>query len=126
MQWRAWAMIVATVLIGRAGQACDDKDDRLSPEAIEARRRAQQLEERAKLATSKPAPTTQELLKGSKTTLRLGTLPLTLDVPAGWALKPLAESSDVITVSGPASSGEISITLNSVPGAIPANGIDVL
>jgi hypothetical protein len=123
MKWRAWTIAVIVLIGGVGGLACDDKDDALSPEAIEARRRAQQLEERNKLATSKPAPTTQQLLNGPKTTLRLGTLPLTLDVPAGWAL---TSSGDAISVSGPASSGEISINLSSVPTPIPANGIDVV
>ena len=102
MRWCAWLM--TCLWLAGVGLACDN-GDAVPPEVLKARQDAQQ-----RLAASKPVPTTQELLNGKKKTLVLGAFPFTLEVPATWSLQSTGDPA-VITVSGPASSGEVSIQL---------------
>jgi hypothetical protein len=122
MRWRAWAIAGLVLAAGLVGPACDQKDD-VSVESLEARRRAQELEQRRHASSGPAAPTTQQLLTGPKTPLRLGEIPLVMDVPKNWGLQSIAEGS-VITVSGPASSGEINIRLGGRGETINAARID--
>lgn len=115
MRCCAWAM--AAWLAGAMLGGCDTNDD-VPPEVIQARQAAQR-----EASATKPAPTTQELLIGPKQTLRLGGFPLSLEVPTNWALRSMADGQ-LITVAGPASSGDISIQLNSLGQSVPAARLD--
>jgi hypothetical protein len=95
---RRLTWIIVTMLAG-AGLACDDKNE-VPPEVLKS----------TPMPVTHPAPTTQEMLTGAKKTFRLGTFPLTLDVPQSWNLRSMADG-EVITVGGPASSGDIDIQL---------------
>src|SRR5689334_10431336 len=96
------------------GLACDDKNE-LPPEVIRAQQQQQQ-----KQAATRAGPTTQQLLTGPKKHLRLAGLPFSLDVPTSWELRSLADGA-LITVTGPATSGEINIQLVAQTGrALPA------
>src|SRR4051812_14044287 len=104
MRWRAWAL---AVVISGAGLACDDKPD-IPPQAVEAH-----PAQANPLPASKPAPTTQELLTGAKTTFRLGDMPLMLDVPKDWGLKSSGEGASItIRLEGSISSGTVAIQLS--------------
>lgn len=59
-------------------------------------------------------PTTQELLEGPRQSISLGELPLTVQAPAGWAVKPLQGTSHIL-LQGPTPSGEAAIQLNDRP-----------
>jgi hypothetical protein len=101
-------LAVAAALLATAGLACDDKSDNVPPEAVAANPKPQDA-----LPPTKPAPTTQELAASPRTKLRLGDLPLTLDVPKDWGLKSSGEGAFVtINLEGMASSGPISIQLS--------------
>jgi hypothetical protein len=98
MRWYGW--VLAGILAAGTGLACDDKND-VPPEVLKAQ----------SPTPAKPAgPTTRALLTSPRQTLRLSTLPLSLEVPKSWGLKSLAQG-EVITVSGPATSGDIDIQL---------------
>lgn len=113
--------ILATVCLAVAPVGCDDKSNDVSPEVIQQREEQRQKRLAAVGAASKPAPTTQELLSGKKKTIVLAGFPLTLDVPQNWEMKSLGEGA-LITVDGPASSGEISIQLMQ-QGQMAGNGV---
>jgi hypothetical protein len=89
---------------GLLGGGCDDPND-VPPDVLKAR---QQIAEQ--MAKVKPAPTTQELLTGPKHRVALGAFPLSLDVPADWKMQSIGDGA-LITLTGPASSGEINIQL---------------
>ena len=100
-------MVVAGAVVAGALAACDDKDDGVSPEVLAAQEKAQrQLQE---LARTPPLPTTQELLSSARKRLRLADYPLSLEVPQNWQLKTFGEGRPAL--GGPASSGDIDITL---------------
>jgi hypothetical protein len=106
--WKTVATIASCATLAAAGLACDDKND-VPPEAVAANERAQP----ANLPASKPTPTTRQLLEGSKTKLRLGDMPLTLEVPGDWGLKSSGEGQFVtINLEGMASSGPVTIQLS--------------
>lgn len=111
---RCFGWTIVAVLAG-TGLACDDDKNDLPPSVLNAQRTPQR-------ETTKPAPTTQDLLTGAKKTLRLGDYPLTLEAPANWALQSTEGGS--VTVGGPASSGEITILLNSQRQTIPASRLN--
>lgn len=115
MRHSTWAGVTAGVLAFTlmAGLACDDKNE-LPPEVVRAQ---QQQEKQRQAAATKPGPTTQELLTGPKKHLRLAGMPLALDVPTSWNLQSLGDGA-LITVGGPATSGEINIQL-AAPTAQP-------
>ena len=71
-----------------------------------------------------PRPTTQELLEGPRKPLALGDLPLTVQAPTGWAVKPLQGTSQIL-LQGPTPSGEAFIQLNVRP-TTPAPKLDVI
>src|SRR4051812_29598648 len=106
MRHKAWTIMAAGGLTGMVGLrlACDDKNQ-LPPEIIRAQQQQQQ-----KQSATKTGPTTRDLLNGPKKHLRLAGMPFALDVPSSWDLRSLAEGA-LITVSGPATSGEINIQL---------------
>ncbi|MDB5323510.1 MAG: hypothetical protein JWN40_5141 [Phycisphaerales bacterium] len=107
MRWFSWAM--AGMLAG-TGLACDDKND-VPPEMLGPR----------PAAVAPSGPTTRELLNGPKKSLRLGAFPLTLDVPKTWNLRSMA-GGEVITVEGPAVSGDIVIQLVQQPQLVGVAG----
>ena len=59
------------------------------------------------------APTTQQLLDGPRKAVNLGNLPLTMDVPAGWAVNDHGEPGQITLqmLEGPILGGEAHITL---------------
>jgi len=103
-----WAM--AGVLLG-AALGCDDSKD-LPPEVARAQQEQQERARRqAALPASKPTPTTQQLMAEKRRPLRLGTLPVVIDAPESWKVGSLGGSGQIITLSGPATSGDIEIQL---------------
>ena len=106
MRWYVWAM--AGLLAG-AGVGCDDNE--VPPEILRAREQQQREEQQrqAGLTATRPAPTTRELLASEKRPLRLGTFPLTVMAPRTWTVGSLGGAGQIVTLSGPASSGEITI-----------------
>lgn len=65
-------------------------------------------------AAQPDGPTTQELLAGPRQAVRLGDMPLTVQAPLGWAVKPL-EGTDHVLLQGPTPAGEAVIQLNDRP-----------
>jgi hypothetical protein len=59
-------------------------------------------------------PTTQELLEGPRKSISLGELPLTVQAPAGWAVKPMFGTSHIL-LQGPTPTGDAAIQLNERP-----------
>src|SRR5687767_12688238 len=115
----AWAL--AGVLGMSAGLACEDKDA-LPPEVIAARQEQDRL---ASLPKKPQYPTTQELLTGPKTRVRLATFPLSVEVPAkGWALASSPVDGGPITLTGQGSSGEITLQLVHQSGTVAAARLD--
>jgi hypothetical protein len=98
-------------LLALGGAGCDK--DEVPPEILRAREQQQreQQQRQAALSTSRPMPTTRELLSSEKRPLRLGSLPLTIMAPRSWTIGSLGGAGQIITLSGPASSGEITIQL---------------
>lgn len=60
-------------------------------------------------AKEPPRPTTQELVSGPYTRIRLDTLPLTLSVPIGWKIEPL---SNLVLLEGFTPAGQVRIQLS--------------
>jgi hypothetical protein len=114
MRFCAWTLTGA-LLLG-AAWGCDDKGNGSLPPEVKAREDAA-----SKLPPRENLPTTQELLTGEKKTLKLGEFPLSLQVPRTWQLKSWGDVSTVIMVTGPASSGEISIQLVQLGQPFPAD-----
>jgi hypothetical protein len=96
MRRSVWAV---AILLAAVGLGCDDKND-VPPELLTAQ----------PAPATKAGPTTQELLAAPRKTFKLGTFPLTLQVPENWNLHSLG-NGEVITVGGPATSGDIDIQL---------------
>jgi hypothetical protein len=83
-------------------------------------RAQQQQQQQQRQAAKKAGPTTQDLLNGPKKHLRLAGMPFSMDVPSSWDLQSLADGA-LITLTGPATSGEINIQLVAQSGqALPA------
>ncbi len=61
-----------------------------------------------------PRPTTQELVQGPRTSIPLGSIPLTVRAPAGWAVKNM-EGTSLTLLEGPTPAGEASIQFNDRP-----------
>jgi hypothetical protein len=55
-------------------------------------------------------PTTQELLEGPRRQIQLASMPLTVRVPAGWAVKNL-DGTSMTFLEGPTPNGDVSIQL---------------
>ncbi len=53
-------------------------------------------------------PTTQSLLEGPRTRTTLSPMPISLDLPPGWALETVA---DTPVLNGPAPSGDLTVSL---------------
>jgi hypothetical protein len=107
MRWRAWTMagMLAAAGLGLLGGGCDDPND-VPPDVLKARQQAAEQQ----VPKVKPPPTTRELLTGPKTRTPLGAFPVSLEVPKDWKLQSIGEGT-LITMTGPASSGEINIQL---------------
>jgi hypothetical protein len=100
------------VLLGVSGLACDDKNE-VPPEVLAAQ----------PAPATKPGPTTRELLDAPTKAFKLGSFPLTLEVPQTWNLHSMG-NGEVITVGGPATSGDIDIQLIQQGEMANANGPD--
>ena len=107
MRRSVWAM---AVLLGAVGLGCDDKSD-VPPEVLSAQ----------PAPTTKQGPTTRELLDAPRKSFKLGSFPLTLQVPENWNLHSMG-NGEVITVGGPATSGDIDIQLVQQGETVNANG----
>jgi hypothetical protein len=114
----AWAL--AGVLALSAGLGCEDKDT-LPPEVVAAR---QEQERQARLPKKPQYPTTQELLTGPKTRLRLATFPLSVEVPKGWSLASSTVEGGPITLTGQGSSGDITLQLVHQSGTVAAGRLE--
>jgi hypothetical protein len=69
-------------------------------------------------AEAEPArPTAEELLQGPREPLRLGALPLTLEVPQSWEIWTLR--AGLVFLQGPTPSGDVQIQLSSRPILTP-------
>jgi hypothetical protein len=107
---RCYVWVMAGVLAAGAGLGCDDSNE-LPPEVVRAREQQERERRQAALPASRPAPTTQQLMAEERRPLKLGTFPLVVDAPKSWTVGSLGGSGQIITLSGPATSGEIVIQL---------------
>jgi len=107
MQRSVWAL---AILLAVSGLACDDKND-VPPEVLTAK----------PPPATQAGPTTRELLAAPTKVFKLGSFPLTLDVPHNWNLHSMG-NGEVITVGGPATSGDIDIQLVQQGQTVNANG----
>jgi hypothetical protein len=98
-------------VLAMAGLACDDKNE-VPPEVLTSTPPA---------TTTQAGPTTRELLDAPRKPFKLGSFPLTLEVPQNWNLHSLG-NGEVITVGGPATSGDIDIQLVQQGQTVSANG----
>jgi hypothetical protein len=101
---------MAGVLVAGAAAGCDDKSE-VPPEVLRAKEQQDRERRQAALPATRPTPTTQQLLAEPRRELRLGTFPLVVDAPKSWTVGSLGGSGQIITLSGPATSGEIVIQL---------------
>jgi hypothetical protein len=99
---------MAGVLAAGAGMGCDDKSE-VPPEVIRAKEQQEREQRQAALPATKPTPTTQQLMAEERRPLKLGSFPLMVDAPKSWTIGSLGGSGDIITLKGPATSGEIVI-----------------
>jgi len=100
---------MAGVLLA-SGPGCDDSKD-LPPEVVRAREQQERERRQAALPASKPVPTTQQLMTEERRPLRLGAFPVVVDAPKSWKVGSLFGSGQIITLGGPATSGDIEIQL---------------
>lgn len=104
----------AALLAGMYGLGCDDEP--APPLDI--------MQTESPLQEAAPAPTTQELLEGVRQTVSLGELPLSVQAPPSWAVKPMRGTTHILLM-GPTPSGEASIQLNNRP-LTTADKLDII
>src|SRR5260221_11003288 len=111
-RWNAWMLAGLLALLG---PGCDDRSD--VPPAVKAQSNP--------LPATKPLPTTQELLTGAKKRLRLPEFPLSIEVPASWALQSIA-NGEIFTVSGQGTAGNFDIQLVQLGQPVSAAGPEAM
>ena len=115
-----WAM--AGMLLS-SGPGCDDSKD-LPPEVVRAREQQERERRQAALPSSKPVPTTQQLMTEERRPLRLGAFPVVIDAPKSWKVGSLGGSGQSITLAGAATSGNIEIQLVEQGQVVPNIAIE--
>lgn len=102
--------LLVTSLVSLAVTGCDEQVEPLQPTPNDTAANA--------VAPMPPTPTTQELVEGPRTQLRLTPLPLNATVPAGWTVvkhRGTGSMADVSIVEGYSPAGKVLISLSARP-----------